>query len=245
MDPFRQQGLVVDDDAVVDDLHAEARQHGLQHGTVDVPDLAGAGDSFRRHQLVAGGDDAHGQLFDHGDPDPADGGQCADVLAGQHPALLQDHLAGVHIVPTEDHILSRRGGLADADGAVAVVLGVFDHDHAVGPLRNGTAGGDRHAFLGVQLEFRALAHEDLALEWQDGRDGVGAAEGIPGPDGVAVHGGPVKVRDIFLRGDILGQYPAQGGIQPHLLRLTHKVKFFFDQSQNFLRRFYMQHIRPP
>ena len=136
--------------------------------------------------------------------------------------------------------LSGGGGLGDADLA-AVILGVFDHHNAVRTPGHGTAGGDGHTFLGIQVEFRALAHKDLALQGQDGGDGVGTAEGIPCPDRIAVHGGTVKIGHIFGGGDVLRQHPAHGLGQGDQLRPGCGSKFSFNQSQNFFRRFHMEH----
>ena len=152
---------------------------------------------------------------------------------------MQDHLSGIYIIPPEDHILTGSCGLGNADGPVAIILGVLHHHHAVCALRHCTAGGNGHTLLRVQLKLCALAHEHFPLQRQNGRDGIGAAEGIPRPDGEAIHGGTVKIGHIFLSGNIFRQHPAHSRAQRNQLRSRNRSKFTFNQSQNFFRRFYM------
>ena len=64
---------------------------------------------------------------------------------------------------------------------------------------------------------RGHAHGHLPLDFQVlGRAGAGP-EGVPGPDRVAVHGGPQESRHLLRRQDGRGQDPAPGLGQFHLL----------------------------
>ena len=85
---FGKQSFIVNDDTIVDDTHAKGHQHSFQHGAVHIPHLSGAGDDFRRNQLIAGGDNANSQLFHHRNLHPANGSQCANILRGQHSSLF-------------------------------------------------------------------------------------------------------------------------------------------------------------
>ena len=232
-------------DAVILRLRPGGGEQSLEHGAVHIPDLAGAGLLLRRHQLIPGGEDAHPELLHHRHLNAADGGQGANVPVGEQAAFFQHRLAGVHIVPLKDHVLAGGGGLGDADAAVAIVLGILDHDHAVRPGRHGAAGGDGDAAIRLQGLIRPLAHQHLAGLGQDGGDGIGAAKGVPGPDGVAIHGGAVKGRHIFPGSHILCQHAANGGSQRNGLHTAGQGgKFFFYHCQNFFRRFHTEHVTP-
>ena len=223
----------------MNNLHAKGNKHGFQHGAVHIPHLSGAGSHLRRNQLIAGGNDTDSQLFDYRHLYSADGSQGTDVLGGQHSALLQDHLAGIYIIPPEDHILTGSCGLGNTDGSITVIFGILHHHHTVRPLGHRAACGNGNTFFRIQCKFRTLAHEHFPLQRQNGWDGIGAAEGIPRPDGEAIHGGTVKIGHIFLSGNIFRQHPAHSRAQRNQLRSRNRSKFTFNQSQNFFRRFYM------
>ena len=236
-----QQVLVVHDDPVTDRLRAEVPQHGREQRRVHIAHLSGARNHVGRHQLVPGGDHADAQLPCHGNHRLSDGGQRADILRRKHAAGFQDRFAGIHVVAAEDEVHPRRAGLQDADCAVAVVLGVFDHDRAVGPLGDCPARGNVGAGVPGKAEICRLPHENLADNVQNRWDGVRTAEGVGRPAGVAVHGGAVEVRDIFFRGDIFRQHAASRLGIGNGLRLTQGLEFLFDQRQHFRRRFHFQH----
>ena len=164
LDFVRQKGFIINDNAVVDDLAAEGGKHGFQHGAVHIPHLSRAGLHLRGHQLVSRGDDTHGEFLRNLHPHLTDGSQGSDIRAGQHPALMQNYLAGIHVIPPENHVHAGSGRLGNTDGAVAVILGVFQHHHAVGVPGHRAAGGNRHAGALIQREIRALAHEHRGLQ---------------------------------------------------------------------------------
>ena len=87
----------------------------------------------------------------------------------------------------------------------------------------------------------AFAHSDLALELQNSRDRVGAAEGVGRAHGIAVHRGTVKVRHILRCRDVLRKDAAQGMLKRDKLLPFKGSELFFDQPENLFRRFYFQH----
>ena len=244
-DFFRQKGFVVDDDAVVIYITSEGGEHGFQHRTVHVPHLPRAGLHLRRYQLVSRGNHANGQFFLDINLYLSDGSQGSNIRAGQHPALSQNHLAGIHVIPPEDHVHARCGRFGNADGTIAVVLGVFDHHHAVGVPGHRTAGGDGDTLSCIQGKIRALAHEHCGLQRQNRGNGIAASKGIAGPDGKAVHRGAVKIRHIFPCRHILRQNPPHGVRKGNHFRPLQRREFRFNHRQNLFRRLYIQHIRPP
>ena len=237
-----QKRLVVHHDAVTHRLRAECFQHGGEQRGIHIPHLAGSRRLVGRHQLVPGGDHAHLHPACHGHAYSSDGGQRADILGRQHPSGGEDLLAGEHVVPPEDQIHPRRAGLHDADGAVSVVFGVFEHHRTVGALGDRAAGGHIDAAVAGKREVCPLSHQHLPGQVQDRRDRVGTAEGIGCPAGVAIHSGAVEVRDIFLRRDRLGQHPAQRSRKGDGLRLPQRLEFLLDQPEDLLRRLHLKHL---
>ena len=242
---FRKQRFIVNNNSIIDDSDTECTQHSLQHGAVYIPHLSGTGCDFRRNQFVTGGDHAHRQLLHHRNLYSADGSQSTDILRRQHSAFLQNGFTGVDIIATEDHILSWRNGFENADCAVTVVFRVLHHYHAVRTLRYRTAGRNRHTVICLQCHIRTLSHEHLALLGKDRGNGIGTAKSISCPHCETIHSRTVKIRYIFRSSDILGKHSAHGRSQRNGFCPGNRLKFCFNQCQNFFRRFYVQHIRPP
>ena len=138
--------------------------------------------------------------------------------------------------------MPRRAGLHDPDGAVAVVLGIFDHHRAVGAFGDRAAGGHIGAAVARKRKVCALAHQHLSGNAQDRRDRVGAAKGIRSAAGVAVHGGTVEVRYIFLRRYRFGQHTARSLSERDGLCPAERLELFLDQPENLFRSLYLKHL---
>ena len=109
--------------------------------------------------------------------------------------------------------------------------GVFDHHHRVGARGQHGAGGHPQGLTPAHAPARGHAHGHLPLDFQVlGRPGAGP-EAIPGPDRVAVHGGPQKSRHRLRRTDGRSQNPAPGRGQFHLFH-PHRGKAVI-MSQDF------------
>ena len=118
-------------------------------------------------------------------------------------------------------------------------------DHAVRVLWYRTAGGNCDAFSGVQRKVRVLTHPHRLLQRENGRNRIRTSEGVAGANRIAVHGGAVKIRNIFFGGNVLRQDSSQGIGQGNQLRLPQRGEFLFYQCQNLLRCFHIQHVKPP
>jgi len=87
---------------------AVRRQHGKQHGRVDVPHLPRSRRDLRGDELVAGGNNADPESSCHRNLNSAYCGQRAYILRGQQPSFFEHCLSREAVVPPEYHILSRR-----------------------------------------------------------------------------------------------------------------------------------------
>ena len=158
---------------------------------------------------------------------------------------MQHGLPGADVIAAEDEVQTGCAGLENADGAVAVILGIFDHDHAVRASGDGPAGGDIGAGAARKRKRGLLAHLHLADEVEDGRNRVGTAEGIGCAKGIAVHGGAVKIRHVFVCADVLREHAAERGVERHGFgALPDGAELRFDQPEHLLRRFHLQHGLP-
>ena len=245
IDLLGKQRLIIHHNPIVDNMAPKCGEHCLQHGTVHVPHLSGAGLRLRRNQLVTGRNDAHGHFFHHRHLHPANGSQRTNVGRRQGASFVQNHLSGIHIIPPENQIHARRRRFGNTDGAVAVVLRVFHHHHTVSTPGHCAAGGNGYTFPLIQQIVGAFAHQHRGLQGQDRRDGIAAAEGVTGANRKAIHCGAVKIRHIFPRRNILRQNSAHSLRQSYKFCLFKRGKLRFYQRKNFFRRFYIQHTRPP
>ena len=74
---------------------------------------------------------------------------------------------------------------------------MFQHDHAVGPLRQHAPRGYPDRFSGFKRPVRNLAHPDFAAYFQQGGKALSGAIGIFAFDGKTIHRGSVETRQIF------------------------------------------------
>ena len=236
-----QELLIIHNDAEVHRFSAEFLQQRRKHRAVDVPHLPRAGLPVCGHKFIAGGNHAHAQPRSDRYLRFADGSERPDILRGKHPAGAEHCLAGEYVVAAENEVHARHTRLQDADGSIPVVFGVFDHHRAVTALRDRTTGWYVGAGVQRNTNRRTFAHFDLPREIQDRRDGVRAAESVLRVQGVAVHCGAVKIRDIFLRADIFGQHTAKSLGKGYRFAAVGGIKDFFNQPENLLRRFHFQH----
>ena len=188
-------------------------QHGEQGMGVDVADLARGRAGRDGHQFVAGGEHRHPGPQPNRHPGMAQGGQHADLLGAQPDPGREDPPAQGSVLTGQKHVVPRGHGPPDLDGSGAHILGVFDHDHGIGPGGQQCPGDDAGAAPGRQRLVGPRADGDVHGQVEISRVGFTGPEHLGRPHGIAVHGGPVGGGQILGRHDVLGQKPAVGLVQ--------------------------------
>ena len=138
-------------------------------------------------------------------------GQHRDVLGSQRRAGDDRGLPGRHVLVGAHDPLSGRDRPDDLDRARHRLLGVLDHHHGVGAVRERAAGRDRDGAVDGHGELGGRAHGHAAGQGEVRRDRLRGAEGVLGADGVAVDAGAVKARQ-RLAGEDVGGGDAAGGV---------------------------------
>ena len=219
------------------------RKQRAEQGCVYITDLTGQGLLIRRDELIPGGNDAYFQPALYRDKRLPDGGQSADVLRRENASGPEYDLAGADVVSAENDVHAGGTRLHDADGAVSVVFGILQHDRTVGPLRQCAAGRYIGAVFTKKGKACVLAHANLLLEGENSRNRVGAAEGIRGPECIAVDGGAVEIGHIFLRGDVRGEgAPGCRLERNEFCQPRNGFKLVVNQTKNFLGCLNLQHL---
>ncbi len=103
-------------------------------------------------------------------------------------------------------MLARRHGPPDLDFIRSDGLGVFHHDNGIGPGRQGRTSDDFHALTGLNGFLLDLANRNGADDLEIARACFAGPEKIGRPDGIAVHGGAGKRRQVVGSLNRLGEH---------------------------------------
>ena len=104
------------------------------------------------------------RCLDFGD---AQGGQHSEILRAQLVSGGQQFVAGGQVLAGLDDVLAGGGRAQDFDGGFVDRLGVFHHDHGVGPGRQHAAGVDELGGTGLHGPFGGGTHRNLAVHGQE------------------------------------------------------------------------------
>jgi hypothetical protein len=103
---------------------------------------------------------------------------------------LHDVLAGIA------DVLTRHNRVIDRQHVVTAI-GVFHHDHGVGPFRNNGAGGDGRGHAGLDLYMRHHTGSQMFIgEVELSGAFLVHPKGVGGDDRKAVHVRTVKIRHV-------------------------------------------------
>jgi hypothetical protein len=191
----------VADDAHVDRVAAEAREHPVQRVAVAVVDLACGQRRADRLQLVAG--------REVGDAEPPVDAYLADADRSQHPELRR-----LHALPRAEHDLSplqvltreatvgprRRDRVRRDPHALALDAGAFLHHDGVRARRHHAAREDAQALPGPDGRRRRFSGEGFA---DADEHGLPAGGEVGEAHGVAVHRRVVVAWHVDRRDDVL------------------------------------------
>ena len=185
--------MIVADDAQRQGNTTSLQDHAGQGRGIDVPYLSGGGCLMRFHQLVARADDADQRFSENGNFRDAQPGQHAQILGPQAAAFIDNRGPLSEIITCLDDVFTRSHRFEYLDGRLVDLAGVFEHHHCIGPVGQFAAGPDAGGFAGPQAD-RAPAppHGNLAAYGEQGWFRFAAAEGVPRPYRVTVHGGAGK-----------------------------------------------------
>ena len=182
----------VRDDAEVEDLHAQPREHAVQRIAVAVEDLAGPQVLTDRAQLVARGEDCDTRLAPHRHEADAERGEQSQLRGVQHGARPEREFAATDVLAGRTHVLADAVARLDS-GPARLEPDVLLHHDRVGSRRDAGAGHDAHALprphLALERPPRPRGADDLEPR------GAGRGQLATG-QGVTVH------RRVTVRGDV-------------------------------------------
>ena len=149
-------------------------------------------------QLIPGRDHGHHWLPVHLDP--------ADTKACQHTSLshadllppADDTLTSIYVLSCPDHIFPGADRTVADDPARSIFLCILCHDHRICSLRDHRASLHPHRLSRTGAHVSLFLDPDLPAYMQKNRGRLPGSIGLFCRQGISIHGGPVKWRDILL-----------------------------------------------